>query len=109
MALNNPNVPTQKLQYATDYKLEVLSLIAPGLGSPQLDLMPYMIELNYFEDLFNNTISGNVVVNDAVGILNFAEVNGTEYIHVKLKKSDDIPNVLDKTRSEEHTSELQSH
>ena len=97
MALSNPNAPVQKLQYATDYKLEVLSLIAPGLGSPQLDLMPYMVELNYFEDLFNNTISGNVVVNDAVGILNFAEVNGTEYIRVKLKKSDDIPNVLDKT------------
>lgn len=96
MATNNPNASIQNLQYPTDYKLEALTLIAPGLGREQLDLMPYMVELNYFEDLFNNTISGNIVVNDAVGILNFSELSGNEYIHLKLKKSDDIPYALDR-------------
>lgn len=93
---NNQNTTTQKLQYATDYKLEALTLTAPALSNTDLDLMPYMLELNYFEDLFNNTISGSVVISDAVGILNFSQVSGTEYIHVKLLKSDGIPSAIDR-------------
>lgn len=71
----------------TDYKLETLTLYAPGVTDP-VDLIGNMVELNYYEDIFNNTISGNVVVNDSVGLINFSALNGTEYIHLRLKKSD---------------------
>ena len=96
MVANNPNVPVQKLQYPTDYKLDELRLSAPGFEGG-LDLKAYMVELNYFEDIFNNTISGNIVISDAIGILNFASINGSEYIHMKLKKSDDINDSIEKT------------
>lgn len=96
MTDNNQNIPNNKLKHPTDYKLEDLSLISSRLGSP-LDLKRYMVELNYFEDLFNNTISGNIVMSDAVGVLNFGELSGTEFINIKLSKSDDLPHKLERT------------
>ena len=39
------------LKYSTDYKLESITLYAPGFTGP-LDLRPQMIELNYFEDIY---------------------------------------------------------
>lgn len=95
MAKPNPNVPVASLKYPTDYKLEVLTLSAPGF-SGDLDLIPYMLEISYFEDMFNNTISGTVVISDAVGILNFASVSGTEYLHLRFRKSDDLPVTIDR-------------
>lgn len=92
----NPNLAVNKLKQPIGYNLESLSLIAPGFTGI-LDLMPYMVELNYFEDIFNNTISGNVVVTDAVGILNFASISGTEYIKIKFSKSADLPASLERT------------
>jgi hypothetical protein len=91
----NPNTPTSKLNYPTDYKLESLALFAPGF-SGALDLLPHMVELNYFEDIYNNTISGNVVISDSVGILNFASLGGTEFIVVRFRKSDDLPISVDR-------------
>lgn len=96
MSVNNSNIPNNKLKHPTDYNLQDLSLISTKLGGP-LDLKPYMVEFNYFEDLFNNTISGNVVMSDAVGVLNFGETSGTEFIHIKLSKSDDLPHTLERT------------
>lgn len=91
----NPNVPTQQLKQAVDYKLESLTLYAPGFTG-DLDLLPYLLELNYFEDIFNNTISGSIVVNDSVGLLNFASISGTEYINIRFRKSDSLPVTIDR-------------
>jgi len=75
----------------TDYNLQTLSLYSSGVGK-SIDLMPYFIELNLFEDLYNTTISGNVVISDAIGILNLTGLNGTEFITVVLSKtSTDTP------------------
>lgn len=92
----NPNLAVNDLKQPVGYNLEELSLIAPGFTG-SLDLLPHMVELNYFEDIFNNTISGNVVITDAVGILNFASISGTEYIKIKFSKSANLPNSLERT------------
>lgn len=87
--------PVQKLKYPTDYKLDSVTLFAPGFTGP-LDLKPQMIELNYFEDIYNNTISGSVVITDAVGLINFASLNGTEFINIRFLKSDDLKISIDR-------------
>lgn len=96
MADNNPNLPSAKLQQPVDFKIEVLALFAPGFEGA-LDLIPHMLELNYFEDIYNNTISGSVAISDAVGLLNLGSVNGTEHIRVRFLKSDSLEVSIDRT------------
>ena len=76
---------------STDYNIRGLYLYSSYIGG-NLDLTNYLVELNIFEDIFNNTISGNVVLSDAIGIINLMGLNGTEFLKVVLSKtSDDIP------------------
>ena len=84
-----------KLKQAVDYKLESITLYAPGFTG-KFDLIPHLVELNYFEDIFNNTVSGNIVINDAVGIANFTSMSGTEYINIRFRKSDDLKVTVDR-------------
>lgn len=85
---------TKELRYPTEYQLESLTLYSSGLGP--IDLKPQMVELNYFEDVFNNTISGNVVITDATGLLNSASLSGTEFLHVRFLKSEDLKISVDR-------------
>lgn len=45
-----------------------------------IDIKPLIIELNYFEDLFTNTITGNFVVNDSNDLLTNFSFSGNDYI-----------------------------
>lgn len=90
MTNNNPNASISSinspLNSSTGYDLETLALSAPAFPG-LLDLKPYMVELSYFEDMYNNTISGKLVLSDTVGVLNFTTLNGTEFLKIKLGKS----------------------
>jgi hypothetical protein len=61
-----------------DYDLQTLTLISSN-GSA-VDLTPYMVELNYFEDIFSDTISAKVVISDSIGIIHHLSVDGTEKV-----------------------------
>lgn len=80
---------SDKIKYPTDYHLEELFLIASG-QMDMLDLKPFLVEMNYFEDIFSNTISGRLFLSDAVGVLNFSSMHGTEFIKFKFKKHPDL-------------------
>ena len=71
------------LQSPFDYDLQSLVLISadPSIGG--IDLKPYMVELNYFEDIFSDSISGKVVISDAIGIIKNLAVDGTERLVMK--------------------------
>lgn len=92
---NNNNAPLSKVKYPTDFDLVGVYLIAPSITS--LDLKPYLVELSYFEDIFNNTISGKLVVSDAVGVLNFGSLNGNEYIKLIFRKEHDSEQTINRT------------
>jgi hypothetical protein len=49
--------------------------------------MPFILELNLFEDIYSSTISGEVVVSDAMGLVSSFLLNGTEFIQVELQKT----------------------
>jgi hypothetical protein len=81
------NSATFDTKNPTDYQLTRLSLMTSATGDSSIDLLLYMVELNLFEDIFSSTISGNVVVSDALGMISNYFMNGTEFIEVILQKS----------------------
>lgn len=84
---NTPNLksegPNKDLAYPSDFNLTELSLYGATLQNNiggKLDLRPYLIELNYFEDIFDTSVSAKVVISDAVGIFKMGGLNGTETV-----------------------------
>jgi hypothetical protein len=77
---------TKYLNYPTDYNLVTLNLITP-LKDGVVNLKPFMLEFNLFEDIYSSTISGEVVLNDALGLVSNYLLNGTEFIQIQLQKT----------------------
>lgn len=77
-AVSNLNQPT-------DYNLSTLNLLSPTFGT--VNLKPYLVELNYFEDIYNNTISGKIVISDAIGYLLIASLKGSELLEIEFVKA----------------------
>ena len=74
------------IKYSTDYRLEKIDLIT-SLNNGRVNLIPFMVELNLFEDIYSSTISGELVVSDALGLISNFRLNGTEFIELALRKS----------------------
>lgn len=74
------------ITYAKDYNLVSLNLLSSQFIS--LDLKPMMIELSYFEDLYSNFISGQLLINDAQGVMEKMGLHGNEYIRVAFGRDD---------------------
>lgn len=79
--------PLPALYYPEDYILQdliILSSTAPGL-----DIRLLMIELDYYEDIFSNFVSGHLIVKDSGGIFEALNMSGNEYIKCTFGKSND--------------------
>lgn len=72
------------LSQSTDYNLSKLNLISTSQGT--ISLKPYLVELNYFEDIYNNTVSGKIVISDAVGVILMSSLKGSELIEMEFVK-----------------------
>ena len=77
---------TPNINYVTDYQLDKLELIT-SLSGGRVNLLPFMVELNLFEDIYSSTISGEMVVSDALGLISNFRLSGSEFIEVSLRKS----------------------
>ena len=86
MAVNSTDTGTQFVRNPTDYNLKSLTLIT-SLNNGVVDLSTFMIELNLFEDIYSSTISGEVVLQDSLGLISAYLLNGTEFIQVQLQKT----------------------
>ncbi len=75
---------TNNTRYATEYQLDTVLLIT-SLGVHPLNKL--MVELNLYEDILGDTISGQLMLSDAVGIINQFGINGTEFIQISLRKN----------------------
>jgi len=83
---------TTNIGYATDYQLDSITLVT-SLQNGVINMLPFMVELNLFEDIYSSTISGELVVSDALGLISNFRLNGTEFLQVTLRKTtnDDHP------------------
>lgn len=95
MSTTNPNANLPEIKSVVSFNLEAIFLVAPAITS--LDLRQHLVELSYYEDIFNNTISGQLVLSDAVGILNFASLNGNEYLKLVFSKGYESKQTINRT------------
>lgn len=75
-------------KYQTDYKLDGIALVVPSVGTSTIDIKPNMVELNLYEDIFGVSISGSLLISDALGLLPNFKLNGTEFVTISLRKND---------------------
>lgn len=73
------------LQNVKDIKIEQCVIYTSSNKQP-LDVMPILAELNYFEDIFSNSITGNLVLSDSLGLHNRDSWCGDEYLSLSFGK-----------------------
>lgn len=78
-----PTIP-DGIAKATDYSIEQLTLV--GTSGTAVDLREVMRELNIFEDLFSNTMTGSLFISDTQNLINMLPIVGMEYLLVTLTK-----------------------
>jgi hypothetical protein len=54
-------------------------------GSP-IDVKDLVVEFNYFEDIFSNFVSGALIINDSVGIIQMFKFQGHEMLILSIDK-----------------------
>ncbi len=78
MANKTPN----SIEFAGDYDLNHVFL--HNHLKEVTDIKKMMVELNVFESIFNNALTGSLVITDAQNLIAKLELNGTERISFKL-------------------------
>jgi len=79
-------VPANKqsgLLIPDEFYLEAIDLIT---AKETVSLKSMMVELSYFEDIMRGTISGMILINDSISMIDRMGMNGSEFIHMKFKK-----------------------
>lgn len=75
---------TDGLLTATQFQIDNLTIISASGG--KIDLREVMRELNIFEDLFSNTMTGSLFISDTQNLINLLPIVGGEYLNVSLSK-----------------------
>lgn len=71
--------------YPQDFNLEDVDIIT---DSGEIYKLKYLVtELSFFEDIFSFACSGNVILRDALAIIEKLELNGSEFIQITYSKS----------------------
>jgi hypothetical protein len=69
------------LEYTGQIDIKYLKLVSTsGLV---IDLDDYLVELNIFEDIFNNYLSGQMMISDSRNIISKLPIKGEEYLILK--------------------------
>ena len=71
-----------QIQYSGEYKLEKLELITLN---GNIDLVNNYVQIDLFESIFTNTISGSLTIVDTNNLLLNSPIIGQEYLRLKIK------------------------
>ena len=71
----------QGVQKAGDVKIEQLKLISSN--NTIYDLSDFLIELNLYEDIFSNYLTGTIVISDSRNLFDMVPIIGEEYLVLK--------------------------
>ena len=69
---------------ADDFYLEKLNIITP---KNIVNIKSIFVELSYYEDIFRGTVSGHVLISDAISMIDRLGLSGNDYLEVKFRKS----------------------
>jgi hypothetical protein len=85
---------TLGIRYSKDYNLLALNMLSGQFIT--LDLKPMMVELSYFEDIYTNSVSGQILISDAQGLIEKMGMHGNEYLRMVFGKDDNPDIRIDK-------------
>lgn len=94
-----PESNNEILLKAGDYELEALLIHTVG-PNEIVDLRNFMLELHLYEDIFSASLSGNIVIADAVNLVSSLPIFGDEAITLKIRTPtlEDTPtNIIEKS------------
>ena len=77
--IKNPDV----IEYAGDYGLSSMKLI--NHDGKSIDMKYLVAEINVYESIYENSVTGTVVITDAVDLIGNLPIQGTERLEFKLK------------------------
>lgn len=83
--LDRPNDSFQSAVVIDQYALKDVNLITP---SATISLKALMIEISYYEDIFNPATSGYILLNDSISLIERAGLCGNEFIQLTFERSD---------------------
>lgn len=78
---------------STQFVIKDLSIVSFD-GSIKYDVRGIFEELNIFDNLMSPVMSGNILINDALGLSNKLKFDGSEYIEIDIVKDIDMPKKL---------------
>jgi hypothetical protein len=70
------------IEFAGDYNLNAIVLIAHD--GTATDIKPMVLEMNIYEGIYNNAITGSIVVGDTQNLISTLPIQGTERLAFKL-------------------------
>ena len=70
------------IQFAGDYNLNNIVLI--GHSGEAVDIKPLMLELNIYEGIYSNSITGSIVIGDSQNLISKLPIQGTERLSFKI-------------------------
>jgi len=70
--------------HAQDVGLQSCKIV--GVSGQPIEFKNIIVEFNYFEDIFNNGISGSLVVNDSMNYIQVLQLQGQEVLILSLDK-----------------------
>jgi hypothetical protein len=70
----------------THVVLQTCLLRSPNLGTRAIDLIPLVTSIDLYEDVFQNTISGTLLITDSMGLPEIVPMIGEEFISLKFSR-----------------------
>ena len=85
------------LQTPGEVSIEELLLVTTNGMS--VSLLDYLIELNIYESIFSNVMTGEIILSDSANLIRYFPISGEEYLSVKLRTpgfTDDKKYIIEK-------------
>lgn len=86
------NSITQSIIQFEIHKCQIYSTHSQGF----VDVRHILVELNLFEDMFSNCMSGNVLISDSVGLINRDFWSGEEFLVLEIQRRGDEGSAIKK-------------
>ena len=79
-----------QITQSTQFRIHALTInLKDGDKNASYDIREIFGELNIYDTIFLSSISGNIYINDSIGLLNKFVFDGIEVISIKIVKSSD--------------------